>query len=217
MSWSRFNRLPIENKPKTVRLVRRILHRAKTSVLIRLFVFVMLTTACRRDMMNQPKAKTFSASSFFKDGTNARPLPPNTVARGAARQDQTFYSGLTNGVYVTQLPMKLTPQLLGRGRERYDALCAECHGRLGDGRGMVVQRGFPQPPSFHLDRLRNAPLGHFFDVMANGYGAMASYAIQVEPQDRWAIAAYIRALQLSQNAKPSDLPADEENKLEQTP
>ena len=206
-----------EQTVKTVRLVRRILHRAKTSVLIRLFVFVMLTTACRRDMMNQPKAKTFSESSFFKDGANARPLPPNTVPRGEVRQDQALYTGLTNGVYVTQLPMNLTPQLLARGRERYDAFCAECHGPVGDGRGMVVQRGFPAPPSYHLDRLRNAPLGHFFYVITNGYGAMASYAIQVEPQDRWAIAAYIRALQLSQNAKPSDLPADEENKLEQTP
>ncbi len=182
-----------------------------------LLAIIMLCAACRRDMMDQPKAKTFSESSFFKDGTNARPLPPNTVPRGEVHQDQAFYTGLTNGVYVTQLPMKLTPRLLGRGRERYNAFCAECHGRLGDGRGMVVQRGFPQPPSYHLDRLRNAPLGHFFDVTTNGYGAMASYATQVEPQDRWAIAAYIRALQLSQNAKRSDLPADDQNKLEQTP
>ena len=182
-----------------------------------LLAVVMLGVACRRDMMNQPKAKTFSESTFFKDGTNARPLPPNTVARGEVRQDQAFYTGLTNGIYVTQLPMQLTPRLLRRGRERYDAFCAECHGRLGDGRGMVVQRGFPVPPSYHLDRLRNAPLGHFFDVITNGYGAMASYATQVEPQDRWAIAAYIRALQLSQNAKSSDLPANEQNRLGQTP
>ena len=172
---------------------------------------------CRRDMMNQPKTKTFSQSEFFKNGTNARPLPPNTVARGDVRQDEAFYTGLTNAVYVTQLPMKLTPELLARGRERYDAFCAECHGRVGDGEGMVVRRGFPLPPSYHLDRLRYAPVGHFFAVITNGYGAMASYAVQVEPQDRWAIAAYIRALQLSQNAKPTDLPADVRDKLEIAP
>jgi mono/diheme cytochrome c family protein len=125
-----------------------------------------------------------------------------------------LHTGLTNGVYVTQLPMQLTPQLLARGRERFDAICAECHGRVGDGNGMVVQRGFPVPPSYHLDRLRNAPIGHFVDVMANGYGAMFSYAAQVEPQDRWAIAAYIRALQLSQDVSPNDLPPEVRNKLE---
>jgi mono/diheme cytochrome c family protein len=113
--------------------------------------------------------------------------------------------------------MKLTPDLLARGRERYEAFCGACHGRVGDGQGMIVKRGFPQPPSYHLDRLRNAPIGHFFDVITNGYGAMASYAAQVEPRDRWAIAAYIRALQLSQDAKPTDLPADEQRKLESAP
>jgi len=167
--------------------------------------------------MNQPRAKPFSESQFFKDGTNARSLPPHTVARGQGGEEEEFHTGLTNGVYVTQLPMKLTPNLLARGRERYEAFCAACHGRVGDGQGMIVKRGFPQPPSYHLDRLRNAPLGHFFDVITNGYGAMASYAAQVEPQDRWAIAAYIRALQLSQDAKPTDLPADEQKKLESPP
>jgi mono/diheme cytochrome c family protein len=182
-----------------------------------LLATIMVGVACRRDMMDQPKAKTFSESSFFKDGTNARPLPPHTVARGDLRQDQAFYTGLKDGIYVTQSPVKLSPGLLRRGRERYEVFCSECHGRLGDGRGMVVQRGFSQPPSFHLERLRNAPLGHFFDVITNGYGAMASYATKVEPRDRWAIAAYMRALQLSQNATISDLPPDEQKKLEQTP
>jgi mono/diheme cytochrome c family protein len=175
------------------------------------------TSGCRRDMMNEPRAKTFSESDFFKDGTNARPLPLHTVARENVPESEAFSTGLTNGVYVTQLPMKVTPELLARGRERFDAFCSECHGRLGDGQGAVVQRGFPLPPSYHLERLRNAPLGHFFDVMTNGYGAMASYATQVEPRDRWAIAAYIRALQLSQNAKPADLPADARDKLEGAP
>ena len=175
------------------------------------------TSGCRRDMMNEPRAKTFSESDFFKDGTNARPLPLHAVARENVAESEAFSTGLRNGVYVTQLPMELTPELLGRGRERFDAFCSECHGRLGDGQGAVVQRGFPLPPSYHLERLRNAPLGHFFDVMTNGYGAMASYATQVEPRDRWAIAAYIRALQLSQNAKSADLPADARDKLEDAP
>jgi mono/diheme cytochrome c family protein len=131
--------------------------------------------------------------------------------------NDALHTGLTNGVYVTRLPMQLRPELLARGRERFDAICAACHGRVGDGNGMVVQRGFPVPPSYHLDRLRNAPIGHFFDVMTNGYGAMFSYAAQVEPQDRWAIAAYIRALQLSQDANPNDLPPEVRNKLEAPP
>jgi mono/diheme cytochrome c family protein len=172
-----------------------------------------LLAACRHDMMNEPRAKTFSQSEFFRDGASARPLPPNVVPRGGTQANDAFHTGLTNGVYVTQLPMQLTPELLARGRERFDAICAECHGRLGDGQGMIVQRGFPAPPSYHLDRLRNAPLGHFVDVMANGYGAMASYAAQVEPQDRWAIAVYIRALQLSQHANPNDLPPDARSSL----
>ena len=169
--------------------------------------------ACRHDMMNEPRAKTFSQNDFFKDGASARLLPLNVVPRGQAQVHDALHTGLTNGVYVTELPMQLTPQLLARGRERFDAICAECHGRVGDGNGMVVQRGFPVPASYHLDRLRNAPIGHFFDVMTNGYGAMFSYAAQVEPQDRWAIAAYIRALQLSQDANPNDLPPEVRNKL----
>ena len=174
----------------------------------------LLVTACRHDMMNEPRAKTFAQSDFFKDGASARLLPLNVVPRGQAQVNDALHTGLTNGVYVTQLPTKLTPQLLGRGQERLQAFCAECHGRVGDGNGMVVQRGFPVPPSYHLERLRNAPIGHFFDVMTNGYGAMFSYAAQVEPQDRWAIAAYIRALQLSQHANPNDLPPEVRNKLE---
>lgn len=172
---------------------------------------------CRPDMMNQPRAKPFSQSDFFSDGTNARPLPAHVVARGAIYQDDVFHTGLLNGLLAAQLPIKLTPQLLSRGRERYDAFCAECHGRAGDGNGVVAQRGFPAPPSYHADRLRGVPLGHFFDVMTNGYGVMASYSSQIDPQDRWAIAAYIRALQLSQNAKLEDLAANEKQELENAP
>lgn len=165
-------------------------------------------------MSNQPKAKPLSQSDFFSDGSNARQLPAHTVAYGEAQTNAAFFTGLTNGTYITQLPVKLTPALLQRGRERFEAICAECHDRTGSGNGMVVQRGFPQPPSFHVDRLRNAPIGHFYDVITNGYGVMYSYAARVAPEDRWAIAAYIRVLQLSRSAKPSDLNAAERARLE---
>jgi mono/diheme cytochrome c family protein len=176
----------------------------------------LLLISCRPDMMNQPKAKPLSESDFFSNGANARQPPAHTVPRGDAREDTAFYTGQMNGTYVTQLPVKLTRDVMIRGRERFDAICAECHDRTGSGNGMVVQRGFPQPPSFHVDRLRNAPIGHFFDVITNGYGVMYSYATRVEPEDRWAIAAYIRALQLSHNAKLPDVDPAERATLEST-
>ena len=177
-------------------------------------IAVLACTACRPDMSNQPKARPLTESDFFSNASNARALPPHTVARGDARENVAFYTGLTNGVYITRLPVKLTSELLARGRERFDAMCAECHDRTGSGNGMVVQRGFPQPPSYHVDRLRNAPIGHFYDVITNGYGVMYSYATRVEPADRWAIAAYIRALQLSHHATLSDVEPAEQSKLE---
>ena len=179
-----------------------------------LLLTIALLAACRPDMANQPKAKPLSESDFFSNQANARPIPPHTVERGAARENAAFYTGLTNGTYITQLPVKLTPELLARGRERFDAMCAECHDRTGSGNGMIVQRGFPQPPSYHVPRLRDAPIGHFFDVITNGYGVMYSYATRVDTEDRWAIAAYIRALQLSHNIKASELTPTEQLKLE---
>ncbi len=179
-----------------------------------LLAIALLFAACRPDMQNQPKAKPLSESDFFSNQANARPIPPHTVERGGARENAAFYTGLTNGTYITQLPVALTPELLARGRERFDAICAGCHDSTGSGNGMVAQRGFPQPPSFHVARLHNAPIGHFFDVITNGYGVMYSYATQVEPEDRWAIAAYIRALQLSHNIKASELTPAEQQKLE---
>ena len=122
-----------------------------------LLAIALLLAACRPDMANQPKAKPLSESDFFSNQANARPIPPHTVEHGDARENTAFYTGLTNGTYITQLPVKLTPELLARGRERFDAMCAECHDRTGSGSGMVVQRGFPQPPSYHVPRLRNAP------------------------------------------------------------
>lgn len=170
-------------------------------------------------MYNQPKAKTYSKSEFFQDKSSARPLPDHTVQYHGVRENEAFYSGLSEeGVLLAQLPapLSLTPELLARGRERYDIYCAVCHGLNGNGHGQVVQRGFPPPPTYHSDRLRQAPLGHFYDVITNGYGGMYSYAQRVEPQDRWAIAAYVRALQLSQQ-KEAELPPNDRKLLEATP
>jgi len=189
-------------------------HSAAGDRALPLLLVIVLVAACRPDMANQPKAKPLSESDFFSNQANARPIPPHTVERGDARENDAFYTGLTNGTYITQLPVKLTPELLERGRERFDTMCAECHDRTGSGNGMVVLRGFPRPPSYHVPRLRNAPIGHFFDVITNGYGVMYSYAARVEPEDRWAIAAYIRALQLSHNLNASELSSAERQKLE---
>ena len=165
-----------------------------------------------RTWLNQPKAKPLSESDFFSNQANARPIPLHTIERGGARENAAFYTGLTNGTYITELPVKLTPELLARGRERFDATCAECHNRTGSGSGMIVQRGFPQPPSYHVPRLRNAPIGHFFDVITNGYGVMDILRNARRAGDRWAIAAYIRALQLSHNIKASNsLPLSSRN------
>lgn len=184
------------------------------------FLLVFLSAgliSCRQDMYNQPRTKPYSASEFFRDGTSARPLPPHTVEYHAARENEAYYTGLTSGdVLVARMPLDLTPQLLERGREQFNIYCTVCHGAAGEGDGEVVRRGFPAPPSYHTERLRNAPIGHLYDVITNGYGVMYSYAARVEPQDRWAIAAYIRALQLSQHASPEDFPPNEKRKLEET-
>ena len=167
----------------------------------------MAGQACRRDMFNQPAGRPLSRSQFFKDNSMAsRPLVAHTVARGHLDEDQEFYEGKHGTNLVIEFPMIVTAEVLQRGQERFEIYCAPCHGRTGDGNGMIVQRGFPRPPSYHIDRLRQAPIGHFFNVMTQGYGVMYSYAGRVKPGDRWAIAAYIRALQLSQNATLAEVP-----------
>jgi mono/diheme cytochrome c family protein len=164
-------------------------------------------------MWRQPKHEPLDASDLFVDGAASRPLIPGTIPRGYARQDDEYYTGQVNGRWIDGLPssMKLNRQqlhdLLLRGQERFNIYCSPCHSRLGDGKGMIAQRGYElrRPVGdYHTDRLRKMPLGHFYDVITNGYGAMYSYASRVEPQDRWAIAAYIRALQLSQHATVAD-------------
>jgi len=161
----------------------------------------------------QPKYKTYAATTFFDDGLSARQPVEGTVARGHLRIDDHLYRGKVDGKLVDTFPFPITAIDILRGQQRFNIYCSPCHDYTGSGRGMIVQRGFPQPPSFHIDRLRQAPVGHFYDVMTNGFGAMYSYAARVTPEDRWRIAAYIRALQLSQHAAPSDVPDDERQKL----
>ncbi|CAN5609372.1 cytochrome c [soil metagenome] len=175
---------------------------------------VLLLSACRQDMYNQPKAKAYSETKIFENGTSAQPIPANTVQYHGVHESEAFYTGVRNGVLLAKLPMQLSPEVLARGRERYDIYCAVCHGATGEGDGEIVQRGFPAPPTYHSERLRNAPIGHFFDVITNGYGVMYPYASRVEPSDRWAIAAYIRALQLSRHSSASDLPPADQRELE---
>lgn len=165
-----------------------------------LAALALLAAACRRGMENQPKVLPMTASRFFADGRSARDPVPGTVSRGAPDDAAP--------------PPPLTPALLSRGRERYDIDCSPCHGRTGVGDGMIVRRGFPRPPSFHEERLRRAPDRRFFDVMTNGFGTMFPYAERVSVRDRWAIAAYIRALQLSRTASLADVPVDRRAELE---
>lgn len=164
-------------------------------------------SACRNDMHVQPKILPLRPSDFYEDGRGSRTPPPGTIARGQLRDDTYLYTGMLDGKPGDMMPFPATREVLERGRERFDIYCAPCHSRLGDGNGMIVQRGFRRPPSFHEPRLRQAPLGHFYDVMSNGFGAMPDYAAQVNTPDRWAIAAYIRVLQFSQNAPVSVVPA----------
>jgi cytochrome c553 len=165
---------------------------------------MLCVTSCRKGMVDQQHLKPLAEDNFFADGRGSRVPPAHTVARGQLREDEQFFTGKIGPQLAGNFPMPVTRQLLGRGQERFNIYCAACHGPTGDGNGMIVQRGFPQPPSLHEPRLRDAPPGHFVDVMKNGYGVMYSYASRVAPEDRWAIAAYIRALQLSQNAAPAD-------------
>ncbi|MEZ5426341.1 MAG: cytochrome c [Pyrinomonadaceae bacterium] len=187
-----------------------------------LAVFVLLSLGCRYDMQDQPRYKAYKKSDFFSDKKAMRDLPEGTVARGQLHADKAFYTGKkenadpsiqvqtttdANGNTlvssfpndIEKIPIPVTKELIDRGEERFRIFCIVCHGPVGNGDGMIVRRGFPKPPTYHDDRLRNAPDGHFFDVMTNGWGKMSSYASQIPPGDRWAIVAYIRALQVSQN------------------
>ena len=174
-----------------------------------------LALSCRQDMAEQPRYEPLTKSDFFADGRASRPLVPGTVARGHLDEDTLLVQGKIDGKPAEVFPFPVTRPVLERGRERFDIFCSPCHGRVGDGNGMVVRRGFPHAQSFHIDRLRAERPGYFFDVITNGFGRMQGYSALVPPRDRWAIVAYVRALQLSQDAPLSDVPADERAKLEQ--
>lgn len=177
-------------------------------------VLVMIAaTGCHQDMYDQPKYKPLTESRFYKDGISSRALAEGTVPRGFARTDELLYTGRAEGKPVDQFPFPVTDEVMKRGHNRFDIFCSPCHGRLGNGQGMIVRRGFPQPRSFHIDSLKNAPAGYFFGVITNGYGRMYSYAASVPVHDRWAIIAYIRALQLSQAVPVSRLTDVERNRL----
>jgi cbb3-type cytochrome c oxidase subunit III len=162
----------------------------------------------RQDMANQPRENPLSPSHFYADGRSARPIVENTVMRGALEEDALVVPKDSNA-----FPLPLTKELLQRGQERYGIFCQPCHGMQGDGQGMVAMRGMKHPPSFHQDRLRAEPNGYIYDVVTNGFGAMYSYSAQIPPRDRWAIVAYLRALQLSRNAPVNELPAGLKEKL----
>jgi len=173
-----------------------------------LLMLVAATSACRLDMHVQPRQNPLSRSDFYADQRSARPPVEGTVARGDLRADTYFYTGKIGNNPGDVMPFPVTKEVLERGRERYDIFCAPCHSRVGDGNGFVPSRGFARrPPSYHIARLQKAPLGYFYDVMTNGFGIMPEYASQISPEDRWKIVAYIRALQLSQNATANDVPA----------
>lgn len=168
---------------------------------------VIGTSGCRLDMHVQPRYNPLAKSDFFADQRAARPLVEGTVAQGELRSDSYFYTGKIGNNPGEFMPFPVTKEVLERGRERFNVYCAPCHSRVGDGNGFIPTRGFARkPPSYHIDRLQKAPIGYFYDVMTNGFGIMLDYSAQISPRDRWCIAAYIRALQLSQNATAADVP-----------
>lgn len=205
-------------------------NRLKYWVLVAVVCFVAAACGVRFDMQDQPRYKAYKKTDFFADKRASRDAPDGTVARGQLNENKAFYTGkidnpnlnapaatatdASGNTVVTsfpndidEFPVPVNEELVDRGEQRYNIYCIVCHGPVGNGDGMVVRRGFPKPPTYHDDRLRNAPVGHFFDVMTNGWGKMSSYAYQIQPADRWAIAAYIRALQVSQNPDMNSKPA----------
>jgi len=188
--------------------------RRSLSAFLLAFAVLALAPGCRQDMHDQPKLQPMEHSTFFADGRASRPLVRGTVARGHLKENRAYTSGRGKEGYAKQFPMPVTGKLLERGHERYDIYCTPCHDRSGEGNGMIVQRGFPKPPNLHEQRLREATPGYLVHTMAFGQGRMPAYNIQIEPADRWAIAAYVQALQLSQHASLSDAPETERHALE---
>jgi mono/diheme cytochrome c family protein len=180
-----------------------------------IFLAALAVAGCRNDMHNQAKTKPLRESTFFSDHSSARPLPEGVVARGFLRADTALYRGVgEDGKFILEVPMPVTKELLLRGQERFNIFCSPCHGRSGDGQGMIVARGFKNPSTFHVDRLRNERAGYFFDVMTNGFGQMSGYAAQITPEDRWAVVGWVRTLQASQNMPEEFLRKEDRAALE---
>jgi mono/diheme cytochrome c family protein len=176
-------------------------------------VAMLLLAGCRQDMQDQPRYKPLAGTDFFADHRASRPQVEGTVARGHLRIDEARYTGKIDGNDIDQFPIPITKADIERGQTRFNIYCTPCHGRVGDGNGMVVLRGYRQAASYYTDKLERAPVGHYFDVITNGFGAMPSYASRIVPDDRWRVIAYIRALQLSESATLSDVPADQRQNL----
>jgi mono/diheme cytochrome c family protein len=172
-------------------------------------------SACRQDMHDGPRYRPLRWSAFFANGSSARPIVAGTVARGHLDEDTHLYQGKVDGQQALSFPFAITREKLDRGEERFNIYCSPCHGRTGEGNGMVVQRGYRQAANYHIDRLRNAPVGYLFDVVTNGFGVMPDYKAQIPADDRWCIIAYVRALQLSHHATTADVPPDQLPKLGQ--
>ena len=179
---------------------------SKLAPRVALLFLTLALAGCRQDMQDQPRYKPLAESDFYTDLRSARPPVEGAVARGQLHEDAYLYTGKIGANPGDYMPFPVTEEVLTRGRQRYNIYCAPCHSRLGDGNGVIVQRGFKHPPSFQTERLRKAPLGYFFDVMTNGFGVMPDYASPIQARDRWCIVAYIRALELSQAATESDVP-----------
>ena len=182
--------------------------------LIPAIVVLACGVGCRQDMQDQPKYKPLAVSTFFADGRASRPVPPGAVAIDDVAEDPAHATGLVDGEFVTSIPVPVNVDLLNRGQDRYDIYCAPCHGRTGDGHGMVATRGFKIPADLSSDRVRTAPPGYLYAVVTDGYGAMPDYSYQLDEHDRWAVVAYIRALELSRHATLDDAPADVRSRLE---
>jgi len=177
-------------------------------------LLVCAGSACRQDMHDQPKYSALEASTFFADGSSARPPVAGTVARGDLRDDAVLYTGKEGEEQASVFPFPIDDRVMARGQERFNIYCSPCHGRTGEGNGMIVERGFTRPPSLIEERLRGLPPGHFFEIITNGFGAMPDHAAQIPPADRWAIVAYIRALQLAGGATIDDVPQAERGRLQ---
>lgn len=202
---------------KTLPPTRRGRARGPAFVLALLATTSLVAAGCRQDMHDAPRYEAFEASASFANGAASRTAPTGTVARGWLRDDEALYTGKVAGQLVDQFPFAIARADLERGQQRFNIYCTPCHGKLGDGNGMVVQRGLRQAASYHQDRLREEKAGYFYDVITNGFGAMQGYAEQIPVRDRWLIVAYVRALQLSQHASVNDVPADRRAELDAAP